>query len=130
MSTLARADVPSVISMELNKEGDSAELQVRHNSPSTSHFVDVIEVDLDGKVKSIELGPQSSTTFTEIIEITGKVAKMRVRAHCTTHGWSEWNVFNVDQDSEATRFIPGFPVISILAGILTASLLVYSISRK
>lgn len=38
----------------------------RHNSPSSNHYVDSIEVEIGGKVEEItDLDPQSSASFSE-----------------------------------------------------------------
>ena len=93
---IVRADVPNILQIE-NISQDSMgriRIQIRHLNPSGSHYVDVIEVDVEGQVKSFP-GPstQYNNPFTvelELGQIQGK-PKVKARAHCTTHGWGSWS---------------------------------------
>lgn len=77
------ANVPTVISLEKVKRGDDDVLiiEVSHSSPSSSHYIDSVEVEVDERVFTVEdLGEQSSTVFTveHILESSG--TGIRVRA--------------------------------------------------
>ena len=89
------ADVPTVESIEpWTSETDTIlNITVRHASPSSSHYVDKVEVDIDGAVHDIDLTPQSTLTFVEQYNM-GEVVDtptVQARAHCTFHGWSGWS---------------------------------------
>jgi len=92
----AEANVPTVLQIE-NISQDSMgkiRLQITHANPSTCcHYVDLVEVDVNGQVKQFTLKPQSSDPFTVELDL-GQVQgtpNVRARAHCITHGWSDWS---------------------------------------
>ena len=90
------ADVPDVLDIEFWISGNETILNItiRHASPTASHYVDVVEVDIDGAVHNVPFIPSQSTiTFVvqfNMGEITG-VPMVKVRAHCNFHGWSTWS---------------------------------------
>lgn len=90
-----RADVPSVLQIE-NISQDSTgkiKLQISHATPSTNHYVDLAEVDVNGQVTRHDREPQSSDPFTlelNLGQIQGKPT-VKARAHCNMHGWSSWS---------------------------------------
>lgn len=89
------ADVPTVENIEpLTSETDTIlNITVRHASPTGSHYVDKVEVDLDGTFHDVDLTPQSTLTFIvqyNMSEVTG-TPSVQARAHCTFHGWSGWS---------------------------------------
>jgi hypothetical protein len=56
------ADVPSILELKRETRGSETVLliRVRHNSPSSNHYVDTIDVEIDGKAEKITgLGPQT-----------------------------------------------------------------------
>lgn len=90
--TFVSADVPSMISITTSQEGENTivGIEIRHSSPSPTHYVDIIEVEVNERLDRInDLDPQTSTTFTHQHNIgTLQYGSVRVRAHCTDHGWS------------------------------------------
>ena len=90
------ADVPDVLGIEFWISGTETipNITIRHASPTASHYVDVVEVDIDGAVHNVPFIPsQSTTTFVvqfNMGEITG-VPMVKARAHCNFHGWSTWS---------------------------------------
>lgn len=90
-----RADVPNILQIE-NISQDSAgkiRLQITHASPSANHYVDMVEVDINGQLTRYDRQPQSSDTFTvelDLGQIQGKPT-VKARAHCNVHGWSSWS---------------------------------------
>jgi len=110
--------VPTVLSLEEVRRGDDDVLiiEVSHASPSSSHYIDSVEVEVDGEVFTIEdLGEQSSTVFTlgHILESSG--TGIRVRAHCNLHGWSQWTQLG-DEPTDQGGGIPGFSYAAIFIG--------------
>jgi len=88
------ADVPSVLSVNPLTDGTETILNitVRHFGPTSSHYIDVVQVDIDGTVDNINLDPQSTNAF--VIQYSmGDISSepsVRVRAHCNLHGWGDW----------------------------------------
>ncbi|WP_455367353.1 hypothetical protein [[Eubacterium] cellulosolvens] len=89
------ADVPDVLQIEnISQELQSKiRLQIRHANPNNNHYVDIIEVDIGGQIKSFNLQPQSSNPFTEDFELNDiqGTPEIKARAHCNLHGWSSWS---------------------------------------
>jgi hypothetical protein len=114
------ADVPTVTSIGVTVETDGRTLTitVRHNGPSSIHYVSELEVKVGDQTEVVGLDPQSASAFTEevTIAVTGDV---QVRAYCTLHGWSSWASLSGDSDpvDEPSGGIPGFPVLAIGVGL-------------
>ncbi len=125
------ADVPTVVELEIETRGQETVLviQVRHSSPSQTHYVDEVEVEVDGKVEKVELAPQSSTTFTVEHEVDSQTAEIRVRAHCTNHGWSRWKSLETEEATAGGGGIPGFPYESIVVGLAMSAVTLWVIRR-
>jgi desulfoferrodoxin (superoxide reductase-like protein) len=125
---LAYADVPSVLEISREEEGGNTFLviEVRHGSPTSSHYVDVIEVEVDGEVEKLDdLEPQASTRFEERYAVDPD-AEIRVRAHCNVHGWSRW-AGEEEGEPVGGGGIPGFPHESVALG---AALVLLLLRRK
>lgn len=118
---LANADVPNVLELSVEKNGDQIlVIKVRHSSPSSSHYIDKIQIELDGElVEATDLDPQTDTQFTEQYTLESESENIRVRAHCNLHGWSNWDSLEMEEESEP-QGIPGFPVASIILGTILA----------
>jgi hypothetical protein len=92
---LVSADIPDVNSVEPWTSGTDTILNitVRHASPTSSHYVDLVEVDIDENVEDIYLGPQSTEIFLVQYNM-GEVADtptVQARAFCTFHGYGSWS---------------------------------------
>ena len=92
---IAVADVPDVLQVEDISQGSTGRirLQVRHLNPSGTHYVDTIEVDIDGQIKKFTLQAQSTNPFTvesDLGQFQGR-PNVKARAHCTLHGWGPWS---------------------------------------
>ncbi len=113
------ADVPTVVELEVETRGEDTVLliRVRHSSPSQTHYVDEIEVEVDGEVEKIERDSQSATTFTVEHTVDSEAADIRARAHCTNHGWSRWKSLETEEPTEDGGGIPGFPVEATAIGL-------------
>jgi hypothetical protein len=125
------ADVPTVVELVLEIRGEDTVLviRVRHSSPSQTHYVYEIEVEVDGKVEKIERDSQSATTFTVEQTVDSKAADIRVRAHCTNHGWSRWKSLT-DEPSGGGGGIPGFPVEATAIGLVIGAVLLWVARRQ
>jgi hypothetical protein len=92
------ADVPTVVQLTSRQEGTNTilVLKIRHANPSQSHYVNTVEIEINGNPISLTLNPQNSQTF-EYEYNAGTLdssANVRARAHCTLHGWSDWTNFS------------------------------------
>lgn len=149
------ADVPSVLELTKEKESDLSitslyreprtedhwhpsragtrtvlVMEIRHNSPSSNHYVDVIEVEIDGKISEItDLEPQIAARFEERYTLPESATKIQVRAHCNLHGWSPW-ISEENEESSGGGDIPGFPSESIILGLLLSSFLIWYLQKR
>ncbi len=119
---LALADVPSVLSIEPWKDGPDTVLNitVRHSSPTSSHYVNKVEVDVNGTIHDIDLTPQSTVTFTVQYDMGELAAEVPVqaRAYCTVHGWSSWSSPVVVPEFAFIQLLPIFAVVAIAVMLL------------
>lgn len=124
------ANVPTVVGVELETQGQDTFLviQVRHSSPSQTHYVDVVDVEVAGKVEKVKLDPQSTTSFTVQRDLDSPATDIRVRAHCTNHGWSPW--VSLDSEDAPGGGIPGFPYEAIVLGLTISSALLLAARRR
>ncbi len=124
------ADVPSVLSIEPWASGTDTILNitVRHSSPTSSHYVNEVEVDVDGAVQDVNLTPQSTVTFVVQYNVgqTSEEPTVRARAYCTIHGWSSWSNSEQVSDSSSTSLLPILGIVSGLAIVSIAVLLLRS----
>jgi len=100
------ADIPDVLQVEDISQGSTGRirLQVRHLNPSGTHYVDTIEVDIDGQIKKFTLQAQSTNPFTvelDLGQFQGR-PNVKARTHCTLHGWGPWsNQIQIPEFAEA-----------------------------
>ena len=124
-SVVTYANVPTVLSLEIVERGDDDVLviEVSHSSPSSTHYIDSVEVEVGDQVYNIEdMGGQSSTIFTVELVLESPGEAVRVRAHCNLHGWSQWTQVGEEPTDEGGG-IPGFGYAAIFLG-LTAYIVV------
>lgn len=132
------ADVPSVINLTPFGEGENTivDIEITHGSPSSTHYIDIIEVKYKEKTRNVvidlldvidDLDPQTSTTFTYQHDLgTGEYLSAEVRAQCTDHGWSSWENVEIDIETE-TSFIDNLgtiPIVAVIIIIIIAVLIV------
>ena len=119
------ANVPSVLSMEIDTRGEAIFLimEVTHSSPTSTHFVATAEVEVgDDSVIHLDLVPQTSATFTIEVELEAMAESIRARVSCTNHGWSSWKALSTE-DEDTGGGIPGFPLEAAAIGLMAASFL-------
>ena len=119
------ANVPTVLQIDNISQGTSGKihLQITHLNPNPTHYVDVIEVDVNGKVTQFSQQPQTTDPFTVDIDI-GQLEGpplVRARAHCTKHGWSIWS---------GQIQIPEFADLGLAVVLALASVLLIAKSRQ
>jgi desulfoferrodoxin (superoxide reductase-like protein) len=133
---MATANVPTIVSVEntayilqspqATGQGDVevfVKTQINHPGPTSTHYIDWIEIDFMGETKQVTKTPQSTDSFT-VDAYWGRIADWqipknapaKVRVHCTVDGWSAWS---------NPVPIPEFPVAAIVAfTALAASLFI------
>jgi hypothetical protein len=122
----AEANVPTILQVENISQGSMGRirLQISHANPSSSHYVDLVEADVNGQVTPFSLQPQNSDPFTVELDL-GQVQgtpNVRARAHCITHGWSDWS-------SQVS--VPEFPATAVAVFMaLAASLFMIRNTKK
>ena len=124
-----KADVPTVIEIEWETRGQDTVVivTVRHSSPTSRHYVDAVDIEIDGEIENIEdLEAQTETTFTVELTLNSAFTEIRARARCTTHGLSRWVSETVEEEPSPRSGIPGFPYVSVVIGLL----IVYFTARK
>jgi len=114
---LALADVPSVLSIEAwTSETDTVlNITVTHSSPTSSHYVNKVEVDANGTIHDIDLTPQSTVMFVvqyDMGELTVEVS-VQARAPCNLHGWSDWSSPVMVPEFSFVHVLPILAVVSI-----------------
>ncbi len=129
-------NVPSVLDVEVTVDGDDAiiNFEISHSSPSSSHYVDSVEVRADdGDEVAYNQDPQSSTRFSvEIVLKNTSLTKIEVRSHCTSHGWSAWKVLELgdEEPEENGGGIPGFPAEALSIGLVVGLLLLWMFKKN
>ncbi len=114
--TSVRADKPSVLKIDVKDALIVTE--IRHGSPSSSHYIEKIEVKISDNLYEVTLDPQSEVIFeTEIVLEDLNLAAFEIRVRCTLHGWSNWKAYGEEAPTEEGGGIPGFPGISVLIGL-------------
>lgn len=119
------ADVPSILNVEPFISGSETILNitVRHAGPTSSHYINTIQVEIDGTVNDLNLDPQTTHPFTvqyNMGELNSEPS-VRVRAHCNVHGYSSWSTLET---------IPEFGLFnSILIFIVLSIITIYLISK-
>jgi len=122
----AKADVPDVLQIENNSQGSRGRIKVtiRHASPTLSHYVYEVSVDVNGKVTKFQQQPQTSDTFTvelDLGEIQG-TPSVKAKASCNLHGDDGWSNPIV---------IPEFPAVAMTLFLaLAASLVMIKKTKK
>lgn len=121
------ADVADVLSVEPWTSGTETVLNitVRHSAPTGSHYIDIVQVDVDGEVEDINLESQSTNPFIvqyNMDEVAGEPA-VQVRAHCTLHGWGSWS---------ESLVIPEFSsiIVLVILAVLTLTTIYFKSKMK
>lgn len=130
---LVSADVPTVQNVKATKEGEDTvlDIEIRHSSPSSTHYIDIIEIEINERLDRVtDLEPQTSTTFTYKYSIgTVKYETIRLRAHCTLHGWSSWT--KLGEELPETPFIETpLGIASVIGGIIVVVAVLFIVLRK
>ncbi|HID17257.1 TPA: hypothetical protein EYP26_03090 [Candidatus Bathyarchaeota archaeon] len=103
----AKANLPDVEIRNISQGSmGKIRIEVRHENPSSSHYVDAIEIDVDGQI--VQFNPcackQNKDVFTVDVPLGGLEGSpsVKVRGHCTVHGWGPWsNQIQIPEFAEA-----------------------------
>jgi hypothetical protein len=114
-----QAIVPEIQEVVFWNNGENAMVNVTfYHTPVTAfHYVNQIEVDIDGVVTSYPIS-QPSVTFTAQINL-GQISGNqlgRTRAHCTIDGWSSWS---------SQQTVPELSLSTIISLCLVGTLMVF-----
>lgn len=134
-TTIVLADVPTVLDIEATKEGDNTvlEIEIRHSDPTSTHYIDVIEVEVNERLDRVDgLDPQTTTIFTYNHDIgTVEYEAVRVRAHCNLHGWSSWTAMGAPPEPPFLETPLGLATVGgAIAAVVVVVLVVLKMSGK
>lgn len=120
----AVANVPTVlqiVNISISSDVEQAfkiRLEITHQSPSPTHYVDMIEVQVNGATQQFSQQPQTTDPFTVELDLgtLQGTAEVKARAHCNIHGWSDWS---------QTIAVPEFPTVAVVTSTLIMTMLVF-----
>ena len=101
------ADVPVVNSIEpWTRSSDNhavLNITITHRNYYTGHYVDRVQVDVDGTVSTVDLSPPQPVNLPFVVQydlglVTGS-STIRAMAHCNLHGSSAWSSY-VESDDD------------------------------
>lgn len=86
------ANIPSIQVSGMYQSGKMIlTVKINHQNPTQSHYVDWVDVDLDGTIQRYTQTPQTTVDFTVTIDLGNVNPKIvKVRANCNTHGDGGW----------------------------------------
>jgi hypothetical protein len=123
------ADTPHDISIQPWTSGTRTTLNITitHDggAPTSTHYVNTVQVNTSGVVEDITLTPQSTVTFIvqyDMGEITG-TPTVQVRADCTLHGWSGWTSPQSVPEFSLVILLPLLTILAAAALFLSSRLL-------
>jgi hypothetical protein len=105
-------------------------MEVTHSSPTSTHYVSTVEVEVGEDVIRLSFAPQTQSTFTFEVELESIPKTIRARVDCTTHGWSSWKKLTTDTEEGKGGGIPGFPSISTALGLIMGLLIIKLLFRS
>ena len=124
-SNAVNANIPSISEVTIQENGGIV-LYVKgsHGSPSSSHYVDEAQVDIDGDVQVFNL-TESSTSYSLTLALNiSQAGTIKVRTHCNLHGWSAWVTLSKDEEpTDEGTWIPGFTAESMVLGLILGALI-------
>ena len=116
----AVANVPNVLQIVNISQGSDGKisLEITHQGPSPNHYVDMVEVQVNGATQQFTLQPQTTDPFTVELDLGALqgTPEVQARAHCNIHGWSDWS---------QTIAVPEFPTVVMVASTLLVAMLAF-----
>lgn len=131
-TVIVHANIPTVLSITRRTEGSNTiiDVKVSHTSPSTTHFISLISLDLDGTQKTFTDLTKSTTNeaiFSLNIGSTNPKT-IKSQATCNIHGPS--SVFTENAAPGTTGGIPGYPLETVVIGSTLAICIAVIVKRK
>jgi desulfoferrodoxin (superoxide reductase-like protein) len=116
----AVANVPTVLQIVNISQGSDGKirLEITHQGPGPNHYVDMVEVQVNGATQQFSLQPQTTDPFRVELDLgmLQGTPEVQARAHCNIHGWSDWS---------QTIAVPEFPTVAVVASTLLVTMLVF-----
>jgi desulfoferrodoxin (superoxide reductase-like protein) len=116
----AVANVPTVLQIVNISQGSDGKisLEITHQGPGPNHYVDMVEVQVNGATQQFTLQPQTTDPFTVELDLGALqgTPEVQARAHCNIHGWSDWS---------QTIAVPEFPTIAVVTSTLIVTMFVF-----
>jgi hypothetical protein len=126
------ANVPSVLGIIRRTEGSNTiiDVKVSHTSPSTTHYIASITLDLDGTQKTFtDLTKATTNEATYSLNIGSVNPKIiKAQATCILHGPS--NVFTENATPGTTGGIPSYPLETVVIGSILAICITEIVKKK
>ena len=122
----AKADVPTLLNIEPWISGTETILNITvgHSAPTSSHYIDIIQVDVNGTVNDVNLNSQSINPFIVQYNIGELITEpsVRIRAHCNLHGWGGWSESQIIPEFSLSHLLIVFAVLSLTLIILKSKI--------
>ena len=120
----AVANVPTVLQITNISQGSDGKirLEITHQGPGPNHYVEMVEVQVNGATQQFSLQPQTTDPFTVELDLgmLQGTPEVQARAHCNKHGWSDWS---------ETIAVPEFPTVAVVTSALLVAMLVFRASN-
>ena len=129
---VVKANVPSLLSVTRRTESGSliVDVRVSHSEPSVTHYISVINLDVDGTTRSFaDLPKATQVEATYSLNLGSASPKViTAQAACIIHGPGAYVAVG-STGGTAPGGVPGYPVEATLIGILAALCGVYVSKR-
>lgn len=130
--TLVSANVPTMLRIQVEKRaGDTLIiLTITHSNPSSIHYVDAIDLKVNGVLRSITITqPQAEPTFNYTYNWgeLDSVENATARANCNIHGWSDWALLGAGPTPAPLTGNPSLALVNLLLQIAMGLVLLVGI---
>lgn len=130
---VVRANVPSVLSVTRRTESGNliVDVKVNHSQPSETHYISVINLDVDGTMRSFTELPKATLVEATYSLNLGQTSPKAIKAQatCNIHGPGTY----LDEASVGNTTpggIPGYPTEATIFGIVIALCSAFIRSKK
>lgn len=127
------ADVPSVLTITIVPDASTSTItvEIRHADPSSSHYIDIIEVEVNERLDRIsDLNPQTATVFSYQHSVGDTVFdSLRVRVHCNVHGWGGWKAEGTT-DATTPFYMTPIGIVAIVGIVVVVIVAIVGLRRR
>jgi desulfoferrodoxin (superoxide reductase-like protein) len=131
------ANIPTVLAITRRTDSNNnilVDVKVNHASPSDTHYISQIALDLDGTIRTFTDLPKATTveaTYTLNIR-TNSPKVIKAQATCIIHGPGGWVTEATSGTPGGTTGggVPAYPVEATIAGTLVAIAVILMIRKK